>query len=121
MKGTTFTFVRAAYFMENILAYAHPMKNDGVLPVFGGGEGYAFPMVATRDIGLTATQALLAPPSATDIIELSGPREYSLADAAAEASRILGRQVTAQPVPLDNMVPALTSSFRRTSPGCTAR
>jgi uncharacterized protein YbjT (DUF2867 family) len=106
--ATRFTFLRASYFMENILANAHPMKQDGVLPVFGGGEGHPFPMVATRDIGDNAADALLAPPSATQWIELSGPREYSFVDAAAAASRVLGRTVKATPVPLDATVPTLT-------------
>jgi uncharacterized protein YbjT (DUF2867 family) len=105
--ATKFTLVRAAYFMENILANAWPMKNDGALPVFGGGEGYPFPMVATRDIGNVAADALLAPPSATQWIELQGPKEYSFADAAAAASKILGRAVKATPVPLEAMVPTL--------------
>lgn len=106
--ATRFTFLRAAYFMENILTNTYPMKQDGVLPVFGGGESHPFPMVATRDIGDTAADALLAPPAATQWIELSGPREYSFVDAAAAASRILGRTVKATAVPLDAMVPTLT-------------
>jgi uncharacterized protein YbjT (DUF2867 family) len=106
--ATKFTFVRAAYFMENILANAYPMKNDGVLPVFGGGEAHPFPMVATGDIGNVAADALLAAPSATQWIELQGPREYSFADAAAAAAKIVGRPVKATPVPLDAMVPTLT-------------
>ena len=106
---TTFTFVRAAYFMENILANAHPMKADGVLPVFGGGEGYPFPMVATADIGRVAAEALLAPPAAHQWIELSGPKEYSFADAAAIASTLVGKPVKPLVLPLDAMVPTLTS------------
>jgi len=65
-------------------------------------------MVATRDIGDVAADALLAPPAATQWIELSGPKEYSFADAAAAATKILGRPVKATPVPLDAMVPTLT-------------
>lgn len=107
-KGTTFTFVRAASFMENILANAQVMKQQGVLPVFGGGEDHPFTMVATRDIGEVAADALLDPPAETRWIELSGPREYSYRDAAAEASAILGRAVKPEPLPLDAMVPTLT-------------
>jgi uncharacterized protein YbjT (DUF2867 family) len=107
-KGTTFTFVRAAYFMENILANAHPMKADGVLPVFGGGEAYPFPMIATHDIGMVAADALLAPPKEHSFIELSGPKEYSMADAAAFAGKILGREVKPLVLPMDAMVPTLT-------------
>jgi uncharacterized protein YbjT (DUF2867 family) len=106
--ATRFTFLRAAYFMENILGFAYPMKQDGVLPVFGGGEAYPFPMVATRDIGDVAADALLAAPAATQWIELSGPKEYSFADAAAIASKVLGRAVKATPAPLDAVVPTLT-------------
>ncbi len=107
--ATRLTFVRAAYFMENILAFAYPMKQDSVLPVLGGGENHPFPMVATHDIGNVAADALLAPPTATQWIELSGPKEYSFADAAAVASKILGRTVQAVPVPLDAVVPTLTN------------
>lgn len=104
---TAFTFVRAAYFMENVLNYAQAMKNDGVLPVFGGGESYPFPMVATRDIGEIAAYALVSPPSANDWVELSGPREYSFADAAAQAATILGRAVEPTVLPLDALPPAM--------------
>ena len=61
IKGTVFTFVRAASFMENALMNAHAIKADGVLPVFGGGEAYPFAQIATKDIGLTAVDALLNP------------------------------------------------------------
>jgi uncharacterized protein YbjT (DUF2867 family) len=106
-SGTTFTFLRAAYFMENILNYAQAIMNDGVLPVFGGGETYPFPMVATRDIGDTAAAALAAPPSAHDWIELSGPKEYSFEDAATEATAIVGRTVKATALPIEAMVPTM--------------
>lgn len=105
---TRFTFVRAAYFMENLAGYLPLMQAQGVLPAWGGGEGYPFPMVATADIGETAAEALLSPPSVhTQIIELSGPAEYSFVDAARAFSAALGRTVTATPMPLEAMVPAL--------------
>jgi len=106
---TRFTFLRAAYFIENLLGYAQAMKGDGVLPVFGGGEGFAFPMVATKDIGRVAAEALLATPAAHEWIELSGPKEYSFNDAAEAASKILGRTVKTQVIPLEAMVPTMTS------------
>lgn len=106
--GAKATFVRAAYFMENLLNYAHPMKADGVLPVFGGGEAYPFPMIATEDIGDVSANALLNPPAQTEIVELSGPADYSFNDAAAAATKILGREVKATPVPIEALVPALT-------------
>lgn len=106
--STRFTFVRAAYFMENLLAYVGAMKGDGIIPVFGGGEGYPFPMIATHDIGRVSAEALLAPPSEHQWIELSGPQEYSFADAARIASETLGRPVQPLVLPIDAMVPTLT-------------
>jgi uncharacterized protein YbjT (DUF2867 family) len=105
--ATKLTFVRAAGFMENLLSNAAPMKAHGVLPVFGGGEAYPFTMVATRDIGEVAAAALLDPPAETRWIELRGPRDYSYVDAARIASEILGRTVTATPLPIEQMVPTL--------------
>ena len=108
-SGAIVTTIRAAYFMENLLNNAHPIKNDGVLPVFGGGETYPFPMVATRDIGELAAEQLLAAPTAPRVIELSGPKEYSFTDAAAAAAEIVGRPVKAVAVPMDQLVPTYTS------------
>jgi uncharacterized protein YbjT (DUF2867 family) len=105
--GTKFTFVRAAYFMENILNFAQAIKNEGMIPVFGGGEGHPFAMIATRDIGEVAADALLSPSQAHQWIELSGPKEYSFNDAAAEAGAILGRPVKATPLPIDAMAPTM--------------
>ena len=105
LTHTKVTTIRAAYFMENILASAHPMQHDGVLPVFGGGEAYPFPMIATADIGATAATALLAPPAASRWIELSGPADQSFNDAAAAASQILGRPVKTVVVPIEQLVP----------------
>lgn len=107
VTGTRFTFVRAAYFIENILANAYPMKGDGVLPVFGGGAEVRFPMVATKDIGKVAADALLAPPSSNEIIELAGPELYSFDDAAKVASKVLGREVKTVTLPIEQMVPTL--------------
>jgi uncharacterized protein YbjT (DUF2867 family) len=107
VPDTRFTFVRAAYFIENILANAHPIKADGVLPVFGGGADVRFPMIATRDIGKVSADALLAPPAANEIIELSGPEPYSLDDAARAAAKILGRDVKTVTLPLEKLSPTL--------------
>src|SRR5262249_23662404 len=94
--------------MENTLANAQPMKQDGVLPVFGGGESYPFTMVATRDIGEAAAAALLAPPAATRVVELAGPREYSLNDVAETPAKILGRPVKPLVLPIEQLVPTFT-------------
>jgi uncharacterized protein YbjT (DUF2867 family) len=103
---TKFTFLRPGSFMENILNSAGMIKEQGILPVWGGGEGYAFPMVATKDIGAIAAESLLAgPPAANEVIEIMGPKEYSYDDAAAAASEILGKPVKTSVFPMDALVP----------------
>jgi uncharacterized protein YbjT (DUF2867 family) len=107
IPGTRATFLRAAYFMENILEYAATMKNDGIIPVFGGGADVRFPMIATRDIGAAAAEALASggPSSPVDIIELQGPTEYSFDDAASCASTVMGRPVKTHTLAIEALVP----------------
>jgi uncharacterized protein YbjT (DUF2867 family) len=102
------TFIRAAYFLENwagvLGAAAH-----GKLPTFLPPE-LVVPMVATKDIGLVAAKALLAPPAEkVDIIELSGPRDYTSIDIAQALSKIFGKPVEVDAAPLDAVVPTFTS------------
>src|SRR5207244_2497014 len=74
---TTFTFVRAAYFMENTASVLNAMREQGVLPTFFD-PAKKIPMVATQDIGETAAWSLLDPPTKTQVIELAGPIDYSM-------------------------------------------
>lgn len=110
LPKTKLTALRAAYFMENLLGLLHPMKADGVLPAFSKSLDYAFPMVATRDIGETAARALLEPPASSQVIELSGAKDASFTDAAAAFAAALDRPVQAISVPYEGIVPALTAA-----------
>jgi uncharacterized protein YbjT (DUF2867 family) len=109
LEHTRFTFLRAAYFLENLAGMLHPMKTDGVLPTLSAKPARAVPMVATRDIGETAARALLSPPKATEILELSGPKDVSFDDAAKAFGAALGRDVKTVIVPYEGIVPALTA------------
>lgn len=106
LTGTVSTFIRAAYFMEN-LGGSLGMLAQGVLPGFQPAD-LAVDMIATRDIGALAAQALREGAAKTTIIELSAARPYSLNDAAAALTTLTGRTVTAQSFPLEAMVPTLT-------------
>jgi uncharacterized protein YbjT (DUF2867 family) len=106
--GIPSTFVRAAYFVENWGAVAHPVKADGVLPSFLALD-VAVPMVSTPDIGKTAARALLEGPRGVRIIELSGPADVTPNDIAAAAAKALGKPVKAVQAPLAAVVPTFTS------------
>jgi uncharacterized protein YbjT (DUF2867 family) len=99
------TFVRPAYFMENIEA-ARASLPLGVYPTFLRAE-LPIPMVATRDVGLLAAEALLRGPSGRAVIELEGPHRYSAVDIARELSSVLGTPLRIHEAPESAVVPAL--------------
>jgi uncharacterized protein YbjT (DUF2867 family) len=99
------TFLRAAYFMENLGGSLYAV-GQGVLPTFLLADR-AIPMVATRDIGLAAARLLAAGGSGKQVIELAGPREYSPRDVAAALGRIVGKPIAAQQEPEEGMAAAL--------------
>jgi uncharacterized protein YbjT (DUF2867 family) len=106
--GLPVTFVRASYFLENWAPVLPVARKDGVLPSFLPAAS-RYPMVAVRDIGPVAAQALLDGPRGTRIIELAGPREVSPEEVAAAAAKLLQRPVKVVEAPLDAVVPTFTS------------
>jgi uncharacterized protein YbjT (DUF2867 family) len=85
-------FLRPGYFMENTLAQVNAIRNFGVVagPVRAD---VASPMIATRDIGAAAAQALLKLDFSGHVTrELHGQRDLTY----IEVARIIG-QAIAQP------------------------
>ena len=99
------TFLRAAYFMEN-WAIALQGIAQGILPTFLQADR-AFPMVATRDIGLAAARLLAEGGSGKRMVELAGPREYSPHDVAAALGHVIGKPIVTDQEPEDAMAAAL--------------
>lgn len=98
VSGTHFTFLRAGYFMENLLANLQPMKEQGVMPAM-----FTKPleMVATADIGATAAELLRQGPSAPKVVELAGPAPRTLTEIGAAFGKKLGKTINLAPVPLE--------------------
>jgi uncharacterized protein YbjT (DUF2867 family) len=92
------TFLRPAYFLENWAPVLGLARTQGILPSFLQPLDRAVPMVATRDIGITAADLLLAE-SAPPVVELNGPSDISPRLIAQALSGILGRHVEAVEVP----------------------
>lgn len=106
-SGSNLTFLRPTYFLENWGSVLGVAAKDGVLPSFLT-LGKAVPMVATVDIGRIAADALENAPSGIRVIEIAGPNDYTPEQVAAELSPLVGRQVNAVPVPLEQVVPTFT-------------
>ena len=102
------TFVRAGYFAENFAGVFPVAQKDGVLPHFGAID-YRFPVIASKDIGAYAAQALLEGGKGHRIVDLVGPVEVSAEDVAAAVGELLGKPIKAVAAPLDAIVPTFTS------------
>jgi uncharacterized protein YbjT (DUF2867 family) len=108
------TFLRPPYYFENWVPAVIPVPelpmpvtatNDGVLSTFLTADR-KIPMIATRDIGRIAAEALLDPSKGVRTLELTGPEEYSPNDLASILSALIGREVRVEQAPLEAARPA---------------
>jgi uncharacterized protein YbjT (DUF2867 family) len=95
------TFLRPAWFMENMAWDIEPARARGVIPSFLQPLDKAVPMVATGDVGRVAAQLLRQVWGGIRIIELEGPHRVAPADIASTFAHILGRPVVAEIVQRD--------------------
>jgi uncharacterized protein YbjT (DUF2867 family) len=106
VSGTHFTFLRAAYFMENYGSSLGALS-EGTFQTFID-PTRKFAQVATVDIGKLAARSLLEGTSSTEIIELAGPVDGTEADAARIFGEVLGKPLTLQVAPLAVMPDVLS-------------
>jgi uncharacterized protein YbjT (DUF2867 family) len=105
-SGAMLTFVRAAYFQENLAGSLYGLAS-GTFPTFLTPDR-PIAMVASRDIGTTAAKALLEGPTPQHgVLELSGPRDYSPNDIAAILGRITSKEIKVAFGPAEAIIPAL--------------
>ncbi len=83
--------LRAASFMENLLAKIGPMRQAGVFPDMADGD-VPMPMVAAADLARAAADALLAPTfTGKSAAVLLGDRDYTMREATAILGAAVGR------------------------------
>lgn len=105
ITSTSFTFLRAAYFMENI-GGSLAMLGQGLLPSFIP-AGFTFPMVATKDIGQQAAKLLVEGPSGhTRVVELFSAN-HNMNDVAKVLSDIVGKPINVAEAPVSAMASTL--------------
>ena len=99
------TFLRPASFMDNWRGLIGAARG-GMLPSFVADLDTPSPTVSTRDIGAAAAALLLesAPPR---VVELEGPRPYSVREVADAFAGALGREVQPLAVPREGWRDAL--------------
>jgi uncharacterized protein YbjT (DUF2867 family) len=103
--GTKLTAIRAGYFQENVGNWLPAARQAGIAPSMGPAD-FAYPMIATRDIGLLAAKEILATPSKSETVDLHGP-PYSMKQVAEKVGKALGKPVNPVEVPQEGWVPAM--------------
>jgi uncharacterized protein YbjT (DUF2867 family) len=93
------TFLRPAWFMENLSWDLAQALGQGVISSFLQPLDKAMPMVATADVGRVAAELLLQDWTGKRVVELEGPERVSQDGIAAELSKALHRPVRAEAVP----------------------
>jgi NAD(P)H dehydrogenase (quinone) len=103
--GIGYTFLRPAYFMQNLLALAEPIR-AGKLPVPLPDQRIA--VVDARDVGAAAAAILVSPEEHRGrTYDLTGPESLSFADIAERLSAVLGQNVQHVAPPIDAAVESL--------------
>ena len=92
------TFLRPGWFMENSAWDVAPAKN-GVVQSFLQPLDKPVPMVATADIGRTASELLQETWSGHRVVELESPRRVTPNEIASTFGNLLGRPVRVEAVP----------------------
>ncbi len=108
------TILRAAYFLDNLLAGLPAARSEGILREFLT-PGVELPMIATRDIGAAAAELLLHPPKQSSVIELAGPKDYTPDAIASVLAEVLNRKVTYEALPIE-AAPAIFQQFGASEP-----
>ena len=84
------TFLRPAWFMENLAWDIAQAREQDVLSCFLQPLDKAMPMVATADVGRVAAELLLQDWTGNRVVELEGPERVSQDGIAAELSKCPG-------------------------------
>jgi uncharacterized protein YbjT (DUF2867 family) len=92
------TVLRACYFQDNVAGVLPAARPAGVYPNFFASPDAPIPMVAARDVGRFAADALTVPPQGHDVVDVFGPC-YSIREVARDLGAVLGREVQVVDIP----------------------
>ncbi len=104
--GTRLTAIRAGSFQENAGNAIGPARAKGIYANFSASADYAFPQIATKDIGALAAKVLRDPPGKSKVIDLIGPA-YSHRQIAEKIGAALGKKLQIVDVPPEHQLAAL--------------
>jgi (4-alkanoyl-5-oxo-2,5-dihydrofuran-3-yl)methyl phosphate reductase len=94
--GVAFTFVRPTGFMNNLLAWAHSIKTEGIVRSSTGDGGR--PFIHSEDIAAVTVTALLDEEYAGRILSITGPKTLTFGDATQIIGRAIGKTLVYQTI-----------------------
>jgi len=103
------TVLRACYFQDNIAGMLSPALHAGIYPNFPASADAAIPMIATRDVGRFAAEALTNPPQGREVVDLTGPA-YSMREAAGRLGAALRKPLQVVDIPPDRQSDTLVEA-----------
>lgn len=97
-SGLAWTMIKPNFFMQNLLAFAGSIKEQGkfFLPM---GEGQTV-MIDARDIGAVAAAVLSGDGHAGQSYQVTGPEVLGFADVADRFTKVLGRKIEYVNIPM---------------------
>ena len=95
-SGISFTFVQPTGFMSNLLAWARPIKAEGIVRASTGEGRRAF--IHSEDIAAVATAALTTHEYDGQSLPITGPEALTFAQATARIASAIGKEITFQPI-----------------------
>ncbi len=107
--GAVVTAIRPCHFQEKVEVVLDAVLQDGVYPVFASSADVPEPMIATRDVGKAAAEALLSRPSESASIDLIGPA-HTERDVAGRLAAILQKPIEVVTIPRDGWVDAMVEA-----------
>lgn len=109
-SGLAWTMVKPNFFMQNLLASARTIKEQGkfFLPMGNGTTG----MADARDIGAVCAEVLTGKGHAGKSYEITGPEVLTFHQVAERFSEVLGKRVEYVPMPMAQFRERMTNILK---------
>jgi uncharacterized protein YbjT (DUF2867 family) len=95
-NGISFTFVQPTGFMSNLLAWARPIRAEGIVRASTGEGRRAF--IHSEDIAAVAAAALTSHEYDGQSLPITGPEALTFAEATAAIASVIGKELIFQPI-----------------------
>jgi uncharacterized protein YbjT (DUF2867 family) len=95
-SGVAFTFIRPSGFMNNLLAWAHSIKTEGIVRSSTGNGGR--PFIHSEDIAAVSLAVLLDAEYAGRILSITGPKSLTFGDATQIIAHAIGKKLVYQAI-----------------------